>query len=128
MKFLGIDYGEKRVGLATSDENGSMAFPNVVLLNDKLLLESIEKIITKEDIEQIIIGESLDYKNKPNPIMDKILPFKKSLEEKFNIVVQLEPEFLTSSQAEVIQGKNKKLDASAAAIILQSYLDKHSHL
>ncbi len=123
-KFLGIDYGGKRVGVAISDEGGILAFPKVVLLNNKLLLETIGEIITKENVDQIVIGESLDFKNKPNPIMKKILDFKKDLQEKFNIDIHLEPEFLTSVQAEVIQGKNKKLDASAAAIILQSYLDK----
>jgi len=58
--------------------------------------------------------------------MDEILNFKKDLEKHFNITVHMEPEFLTSAQAEVIQGKNYKIDASAAAIILQSYLDKQS--
>jgi putative Holliday junction resolvase len=123
-KSLGIDYGIKRVGVATSDESGILAFPKIVLPNDKFLLGSIKKIIEEEEINTVVLGESLDYKNKPNPIMEKILIFKKELEKRFDIVVHLEPEFLSSVQAEVIQGKNKKLDASAAAIILQSYLDK----
>jgi len=123
-KFIGIDYGEKRVGIATSE--GEIAFPKTVLANDKFLLESIKKIIDEYDINQVVLGKSLDYKNKPNPIMSKILNFKKDLEKHFNITVHMEPEFLTSAQAEVIQGKNYKIDASAAAIILQSYLDKQS--
>jgi len=122
-KFIGVDYGEKRVGLATS--GGTLAFPKTVLLNDKSLLESIKKIIEEENINQVVLGESLDFKNKPNPIMNEILKFKKDL-EKINLTVHMEPEFLTSTQAEEIQGKNDKSDASAAAIILQSYLDKQS--
>ena len=45
MRFMGIDYGTKRVGLALSDDKGMMAFPHVVLTNDASLLKEIEKIV-----------------------------------------------------------------------------------
>jgi RNase H-fold protein (predicted Holliday junction resolvase) len=86
------------------------------------------EIIKKENIAGIIIGESRDFKNVPNKIMAEIDRFKKTLEEKTRLKVYFEPEFMTSVQAEQIQGKNDMHDASAAAIILQSYLDKNSHM
>lgn len=124
MKYLGIDFGEKKIGLAVSDEEGRLAFPYLVLLNGKKLLEEVEKIIRMEEIEKIVLGESRNFKGDPNAIMDKIQKFKKDLEEKIEVEVFFEPEFLTSAQAERIQGKTSLHDASAAAIILQSFLDK----
>jgi putative holliday junction resolvase len=124
MKYLGIDFGSKRIGLAISDEEGKMAFPYSVILNNEKLTEEIEKIIKKEKIEAVVIGESKNFAGELNEIMAEIEDFKKELEEKTKLKVFLEPEFMTSIQAERIQGKNKMHDASAAAIILQSYLDR----
>ncbi len=124
MKYLGIDYGSKRVGLATSDEEGKMAFPYAVILNNEKLIDKIGEIIKKEKIEKIIIGESTNFKGEPNKIMVEIEKFTEELKEKFKLEVVFEPEFLTSVQAEKLQGKNEMTDASAAALILQSYLDR----
>jgi putative Holliday junction resolvase len=128
MKYLGIDFGEKRIGLAVSDEEGKMAFPHAVILNGKNTLDEIGKIIEKEGIKEIVMGESKNFEGEPNKIMRQIDEFKKNLEERIKISVHLEPEFMTSAQAERIQGKNQMHDASAAAIILQSYLDKNSRM
>ncbi len=125
MKYLGIDFGSKRVGIAVSDDGGKLAFPHSVTQNDGKLLEKIKEIIEKEKTEQIVIGESKDFKGEPNKIMAQIEEFKKILEEKTKLRISLEPEFLTSAEAEHIQGKTEMHDASAAAIILQSFLDKN---
>ena len=124
MRYLGIDYGAKRVGIALSDTEGGMAFPHTVLPNDKKLITTIKELCDKEHIAEIVLGESLDYKMKPNVIMEKIIPFKKELENATGLPVHFEREFMTSAAAEHLQGKGEMLDASAAAIILQGYLDK----
>jgi len=126
MKYLGIDFGSKRVGVATSDEEGKMAFPYSVILNGEKLFTEIDKIIKKEKIDKIVIGESKNFAGEPNAIMKEIEKFKKELQDKTELKVIFEPEFMTSSQAEIIQGKNEMHDASAAAIILQSFLDKNN--
>ena len=134
MKYLGIDFGEKRVGIAVSDEEGKLAFPHDVLENKENLLDEILKIIEKEKIGEIVMGESKNFKNEPNKIMQEIEKFKQILEDlpaqagKTKLKVNLEPEFMTSAQAEQIQGKNEMHDASAAAIILQSFLDRKSSM
>ena len=125
MKYLGIDFGSKRIGLAISDEMGKIAFPYSVILNNKELIREIGRIIEKEKIGEIVIGESKNFKGEPNKIMVKIKKFKEALEKETKLKVYLEPEFMTSQQAEQIQGKNDMHDASAAAIILQSFLDSH---
>ena len=124
MKILGIDYGTKKVGVAVSDESGSMAFPYAVIPSTSDLAEKIQTICIKENIEAVVIGESRDFDGQPNPVMKKITPLKKKLEEKLGFLVYLEPEYLTSKQARNIQEGSALTDASAAAIILQSYLDK----
>ncbi len=73
----------------------------------------------------VVMGESRDYQGQINDIMWKIQGFKKQLET-IGFKVVFEPEFMTSVQASQITGENKMLDASAAAIILQSHLDKVS--
>jgi len=123
MKCLGIDFGEKRVGIAVSDEEGKIAFPSVVLANDKDLLKKIVDLCMQNRVEMVVMGESRDYQGQINPIMWKIEGFKKQLET-IGFKVVFEPEFMTSVQASQITGKNDMSDASAAAIILQSYLNR----
>ncbi len=127
MRYLGIDYGSKRVGVALSDESGVMAFPNQVLKNDQGLILKIKKICDDEKVGEIVVGESLDYKGKPNPIMKKIDGFVAELKEMVKLPVMLEPEFMTSQEAVLIQGETEMHDASAAALILKSFLDKKAN-
>ena len=141
MKFLGIDYGTKRIGVATSDENFTLAFPKEIVPNDKDTLKRIEEIIKEEDIKEIVIGESVDLSGVPNILSLKIKTFTKELSEKFKLPIHTQKEFLTSvearkegtskkdfnkteSHSKLKQTKSAKVDASAAALILQRYLDK----
>jgi len=126
-KFLGIDYGEKRVGIAVSDDEETIAFPKVVLENDRELVPKIADMCRDEKVSAVVLGESADFKGEDNPIMGKIRDFKAVLEKETGLPVFFEPEYLSSAQAERIQGKNSSLDASAAAIILQSFLDRTRH-
>jgi len=143
MRYLGIDFGSKRVGLALSDESGTLAFPHSVLINDKQLLSKIEGIVQEQKVEIIVLGESKDFKGEGNPIATQANEFKKALETLTQKQVAYEPEFLTSVQAgqkhsrrpDGIRGSglrarhrktNTMLDASAAAIILQSFFDHKS--
>ncbi len=124
MRVLGIDYGTKRIGVAVSDEARRFALPlSVVTTGDTALAEIIE-IARQHEATEVVIGESRDYQMKPNPIFEEASAFKHEL-EKAGMIVHLELEFMTSQQAERHQGKNAMTDASAAALILQSYLDRN---
>ena len=124
MRLLGIDYGSKRVGIALGDTDHKMAFPKVVLKNDRDLIPNILKIIKDEAVEEVVIGESKNFKNEDNKIMKEIMSFKEVLEREADLMVVLHPEFMTSAEAVHLQGENNMLDASAAAIILKSYLNR----
>ena len=133
MKYLGIDYGTKRIGLATSDTGGSLAFPLTTIKAGHGALEEIVAVIKKEGVEKIVLGESRNFKGEANKVMEDIEQFKKDIEELTNLPVAYEAEFLTSAgAARQFEGdfgrkdkpSQEKLDASAAAMILQSFLDR----
>lgn len=125
MRYLGIDFGGKRVGIALSDDEGRIAFPKQVLANDSNLLRSIIDFCFQNGVQVVVMGESRDFHGKINELMWKIEGFKKQLEA-LGVKVIYEPEFLTSVQASRITGENDMIDASAAALILQSYLDRQN--
>ena len=127
MKYLGIDYGEKNIGIAVSDENGGMAFPLKVIKNSKKTLAEVKKIFVDEKAESVVLGESLNLKGEPNKIMEDIKVFKENLEKEIGKQVYFEPEFYTTQHSLHIQGRTPMTDASAAALILQSFLDKRKN-
>ena len=106
-----------------SDEEGNFAFPLSVLENSANLVFDISKICFENKIGEIVVGESRDFAQKENDIMKEIRPFVKNLTQMANLPVHMHPEFLTSVEARQIQGENDMNDASAAALILKSYLD-----
>lgn len=123
MRILGIDYGSKRVGVAISDESGKFALPHMVLKNAETLVGDVEKIARDNNVKEIVIGESRQYDMSANKILPEIMSFKDALNAR-GFETRLELEFMTSQQAERLQGKHEKIDASAAALILQAYLDR----
>jgi putative Holliday junction resolvase len=124
MRLLGIDYGERRVGLALSDDKGMMAFPKAVFPNNNFLMTDLRDFIKGHGVEKIVVGESKSYAMKDNLIMDKIRPFVDELRRDTGLEVIYESELLTSHQAAHFQGKTDMIDAAAASIILQSYIDR----
>lgn len=141
MKYLGIDYGTKRIGIAVSDERGSIAFAHSVLPNDESTLPSILNLIHTESIAGVVIGESLHLDGSANVLMKKITALKESLGRETDVPLFLEKEWMSSVAARAhMYGKGnianeqwtgsanakKKsaIDDHAAAVILQRFLDK----
>jgi putative Holliday junction resolvase len=124
MKLLGIDYGAKRVGIAMSDDGGEMAFAKAVFPAGADLIKKIADLCESEHVEGIVIGESKNYQGKENPIMEAVHSLKKNLEVATVLPVYFEPELMTSMEAERLQGYSAMHDASAAALILKSYIDR----
>ncbi len=129
MRFLGIDYGSKNIGVSLSDERGEWAFPHSVLENNKKAVGEILKIVKENKVKDVVIGESRNFKGNENTINAAAKDFAKSLAAISHNAsnIHFELEYLTSHQAQHIQGVNKMLDASAATIILQSFLDKRKN-
>ena len=121
---MGIDYGKKKIGIALTDEEGMMAFPKYVLQNDEKIFEKVQKIIEENNVEKVVLGKSLDYNMKPNPVMAEIRGFRRKLESRLGVKTDYEDEFLTTQESLRLQGQSELTDASAAALILKSYLEK----
>lgn len=126
MRLLGIDYGSKRVGLALTNEDGTMAFPKGVIPNDQKLVATITELVKTERVEKIIIGHSLNREGGANPIHAAVEALITDLTLEVGLPIELEPEQYTTQEATRIQGKNEATDASAAALILNSYITKHN--
>jgi len=121
-KYLGIDWGEARIGLSLGDNVLGIATPYKVVLSMNELLDVIER----EDIDEIILGEPVKMKNLDNNYHQSYLSFKKKLEESVKIEVKTIDERLSSKAADALLGSKKTKaprDAIAAMIILQGYLD-----
>jgi putative Holliday junction resolvase len=126
MRILGIDYGSKRVGVAISDPTEKFALPLSVISASPTLAEEVSKIALDNEAKEIVIGESRQYDMSANKILPAIMAFKEKLDDAgFRTILELE--FMTSAQAERLQGKNDMTDASAAALILQAFLDRRAN-
>ena len=126
MKYLGIDYGAKRVGLAVSDEEGKIAFPRAVIAKDEKTLTYIVRMLKEENIAAIVMGDTRASGGHENPITKEAERFAKILGEKSGIPVKLVSELGTSVEASRYAPEEKGHDDSAAAaILLQRFLDMH---
>ncbi|KND50127.1 MAG: tRNA-binding protein [Parcubacteria bacterium C7867-008] len=128
MKYLGIDYGTKKVGLALSDDGGSMGFPHSVMPNDTRLFDVIVHLIAKEKVEAVVMGESRDFSGAENPVAQEARAFATRLVEA-GTPVHFEPEMLTTQEARrdfegVRTNGHSIVDSSAAALILTSFLSR----
>ncbi len=124
MRLLGIDYGSKRVGIALSNEDGTMAFPREVLQNDNALLPTLETIIAKEKVGEIVIGHSLNMDGTPNKIHEAVEGLMMDLTLAVGLPIHLVPEQYTTQAAVRTQGRNDMTDASAAALILNTFIEQ----
>ena len=123
-KYLGIDWGEKRIGLALADEETKMATPFKTVAN----IDGVAQIVKSEQIDMVILGKPVRIKNCELKITnEEYNQFIVDLKEKIKVPVELMDERLSSKAADALVG-NKKTKANrdeiAAMIILQSYLDR----
>lgn len=127
MRYLGIDHGEKRVGIAISDDEGKIAFPRKTVV-PKDAIKEIKSVVKKEGIGKIIIGLPLSLGNKDTEQTKIVRRFAEKLHTSLTIPVEFENEVFTTRMAENAGVKKKNADAAATAIILQSYLDKQNRI
>lgn len=132
-RIMGLDVGDKTIGVAVSDPLGITA-QGITTINRvglKRDLKELETIINEYEINKIVVGFPKNMNNTVGPQGEKVLEFAKKLENKFKMDIILQDERLTTVSAErvliegdVSRGKRKKIiDKVAATYILQSYLD-----
>jgi len=126
MRYLGIDYGAKRLGLALSDERGHIAFPKDTVPNDATAIDRIRAITSRESVKKIIFGDTRTVSGSDNVITAQATRFAEALSKHTGIPVEYMWEAWSSIEAARFAPKGKEHDDSAAAaIILQRYIDTH---
>lgn len=123
MKALGIDYGEKRIGLAVSDESQTFA-RELFIRSPKEFWNEIKKIVEEHEVSVVVVGWPLNMSGEKTDKTREVEAFKEKLEKFIEIKVELMDERLSSQMAESISGSKKNIDSLAAQILLQNYLDK----
>lgn len=139
-KIIGIDFGEARIGLSSSDSSRIMAFPLSCISCEKTQEKTVEKLlkeIAKESFDEFVIGLPLLMNGKDSPMSLKVRDFAKTLEETTHLKVHLWDERLTSKEIEKLliesdmkrKKRSKFIDTLSATLILQNFLDaqKFSH-
>ena len=140
--MLGIDYGARRIGLALSDATGMLASPWRLLERPAsepetlaLIEREIAQLVTADDgLQAVVVGWPRRLDGSPTHLTPVVEAFARALEARVPVPVILQDERLSSHEAEARLARRErdwrrrkaKLDAAAAAIVLQDYLD-HRH-
>jgi putative Holliday junction resolvase len=136
---LGIDYGAKRIGLALSDATGTLASPWRMLARPAseaatitLIVTEIERLLAEDDgLQAVVVGWPRRLDGTPTHQTPMVEALARALEQRVTIPIVLQDERLSSHEAESRlavrerdwRRRKQKLDAAAAAIVLQDYLD-----
>ncbi len=133
MRVLGLDVGERRIGVALSDPLGLTAQPLTVLARRDLVrdLEAIRGFITQHGVETVVVGLPLTMQGAHGPQAQRITAFAQTLRRELALPVELVDERLTTVQGErallemdTSRRKRKQvIDQVAAQLILQHFLD-----
>jgi putative holliday junction resolvase len=136
MRILAIDHGTKRVGLALSDETGTIARPLQFLPAEPAakLFDSLKETVVERKVEEIVVGIPRNMNGTYGPAAEKAREFVAALKQAVTVPVHTWDERLTTVQAQralietgMRRDKRKeRVDQTAAAILLQSYLDRAS--
>ncbi len=132
MRYLAIDYGDKRTGLAVCDRNETIASPLVVIEGRGELLKKIIELIKNENIDAVVLGLPLNMDDSQGPQAKLVMRFADELKKVIEIPIHFQDERLSSFAAEekiavaefTRKKKKRRLDAIAAAEILQAFLDQ----
>ncbi len=144
MRFLGIDHGESKIGLALGDNEANFCLPYKILKAENFF-NSINNILEEENIDEIVLGLPKNLKNEETQQTDIVYDFLNRLKEVIKLPIHLEDERMTSVIGKGMQGKylredsrkeNRKNklkiksdeDASSAALILDSFLKRNYNL
>jgi putative Holliday junction resolvase len=133
LRILGLDYGEKRIGVAVCDELGLTAqgLPTILRKTKKHDLEILQNIINNYNIEKIVIGYPVRLDGSEGIQCEKVNRFSSMLEKNYFLPVVKWPETLSTKEAEEIlinsgmrwKKRKTKVDKLAACLILQAYLN-----
>ena len=124
MKYLGIDYGDSKVGLAIGDSESNLALPYKIIKNSgwTTLFQDLADVIKAENVEMIVVGLPLNTRSESSTQTEATRKFALELQKVLGMDLDLFDERFSSQQAQKM-GAGQRDDDVAAMIMLQSYLD-----
>ena len=134
MNFLGIDYGNRRIGLACGDELGvATPLPALTQSDPETRMTALRALVAQRRITALVLGLPLNMDDTEGPKAAETKNFAARLKTEFNLPVHLVDERLTSHEAESTIPKSKRrairasglIDSRAATLILQDFLEQH---
>lgn len=133
MRILALDVGERRIGVALSDPTQTLARSLLVLdrRDDKEALKRVAALVREQGVERVVVGYPLSLRGDVGPQAERVGRFARALARVLEVPVEMWDERYSTVDAERIlreQGmggrkRRRRIDATAAAVILQSYLD-----
>lgn len=132
MRILGIDYGEKRIGIAASDEDEKVAF-EVGIVPAENFFQQLPEIISEREIQKIVLGLPLNMSAEETDKTREVRVFADQLKEWLKsyapeILFDFADERLSSQMATSLSGSQKNIDGLAAQVFLQNYLQRQKNL
>ncbi|HEX2641808.1 MAG TPA: Holliday junction resolvase RuvX [Thermoanaerobaculia bacterium] len=134
VRSLGVDFGEKRIGIAISDPEGQLAVPLTTLIrrDDKSAIQQIADLARREGVERLVVGEPFNVDGTRGPAAARARRFGERLALKAGLPVEWVEETLTTVEAtERLRAAGvdtrrdpARVDAVAAQIVLQEALDR----
>jgi putative holliday junction resolvase len=141
MRALGVDLGERRIGLAVSDASATLARPLRTLTTDGRRDDAVGRLVAIIDqlgreeggLDVVVVGRPNRLDGTPTDQTARVDAFIEALRKRTGVVIVTEDERLTSWEADRLlaaryrdwRSRKAVLDAAAAAVILQDYLDRH---
>ncbi len=132
-RVLGLDYGEKRLGFALSDETEMLATPLCVITcrDTEEALRAVQRMCEENKVSKLVVGLPVNMNGSRGPAVDKVLDFIKQLQARMSVPVETWDERLSTRQAESVlidagtsrRRRKEVIDKLAAQLMLQNCLD-----
>jgi len=142
MRVVGLDFGERRIGIAVSDVSRTLARPLHTIAPGTSLAERITAVEAEivqlagepDGLAAVVVGLPYSLAGQPHAQTERVLAFVEALRDRTDIPVTLQDERLTTVEADARlalresdwRRRKSRLDAASAAVILQDYLDQNS--
>ncbi len=126
-RIVAVDFGEKRIGLATSDASGQLATARVTLRrrSDAAAAEELARFCRDEEAELVVFGIPRSPEGRESPFADRVRAFASRFERQSGLAIRFHEETLTSNEAErrlPPGAPREEIDRTAAAVLLEDYL------
>lgn len=136
MRFLGLDVGDIRIGVALSDETATLAsgLPTLIRVGSRKDVKALARIVRERDVGEVVVGMPWRLDGTAGPQAEKVMVFVESLRRGLPVPISTWDERLTSVAADEklaeagVRRKDRKemIDQAAAVLILQGYLDSRA--